>query len=1024
MASTPVLNPKITAAGNALLPTDTQPGLSATLTHVAIGTGLYDPVVDANGRATQTALVNEVARYAISSGSKPDNYSVQIGTTITDTDMNGASPNGKSIGEIGFYAGTTLFAVWSRATGGALFIKSENLDVPFAYTLDVSVLPVGSVNITVSTDTAGMAALILQHEAKLDPHPGYVLKKRGMGEYDPLTIYNAGAHIVGPDGKTYRSLVDNNVGNTPASYPAKWERWAFSTGELAAEFVPVRTGVQANGSNTLGMVRITNPDAAYFASDSNPLTGAFKIVLPTGAYNALVRMRVEIHESATGKSITLLIAGYASGINWSNQTVAILGERADRDLAVRFGNDGSKPIVWIGELTSTWSFPRVYVSEVMVSYNADGGSVARWMAGWSISAVTVFNSVTATMTGNLVFGQSDIPRVAGLQAALDLKAPLDSAQMTGTPSITNTPTATTAQLALKGASGALNNEGKLRLYGTFGTGSSDTGTRLIASLRAGFNAGSWGKEYLNFWINNGSSNDGQSDASQQLVMSLVSGGRVLVNASSDDGSTALQVNGSVRAANYNINSQSVGDSGIFGFTNANGPAVAAYGSGTSGAGALVLRTAGAERARVSSGGRLLIGTTTDDGSNLLQVAGNVSLVGAGPTINFNNGGPAIWSPASKTLAFTNGNGEVARLTSGGRVLIGTTSDDGSSLLQVAGNTYFYGVSYFGQTSSKAWINADANAYYLYGQGNALVGSAGSSGYLGLVSANAERLRVTASGRILIGTTADNGGDLLQVAGTVRGINGVGALIAANGGGTGQTSIILSRDGGPADQKKWEVMHGGDGTFSIRTVNDAYSAAQNALWVTRGTGSTVGNMVLLQNGGRVLVGTLADDGANMLQVAGTGMFANNVSAYSSANDTQFTLSASNYAGGISLEAYNKANTTKKNIALAPWGGRVQVGSIPDDGSSLLQVGGNGRFSGEVQSTAGIQFRAVFGNYASMLRNDGTNVYLLQTASGDQYGSWNAFRPFSWGLSDGAVRIDQTGAGTTFAEMQPSPVPRSP
>src|ERR1700752_3554606 len=103
MASTPVLNPKITAAGNALLPTDTQPGLSATLTHVAIGTGLYDPVVDANGRATQTALVNEVARYAITSGSKPDNYSVQVGTTITDTDMSGKSPNGKSIGEFCFY---------------------------------------------------------------------------------------------------------------------------------------------------------------------------------------------------------------------------------------------------------------------------------------------------------------------------------------------------------------------------------------------------------------------------------------------------------------------------------------------------------------------------------------------------------------------------------------------------------------------------------------------------------------------------------------------------------------------------------------------------------------------------------------------------------------------------------------------------------------------------------------------------------------------------------------------------------
>ncbi|KVH64500.1 hypothetical protein WS89_04240 [Burkholderia sp. MSMB1072] len=531
-------------------------------------------------------------------------------------------------------------------------------------------------------------------------------------------------------------------------------------------------------------------------------------------------------------------------------------------------------------------------------------------------------------------------------------------------------------------------------------------------------------------------------------LAISQGGNVLVGPTVDDGVNSLQVSGGVRAGNYFINSQATGDSGLFGFNNSNGPNIAFYGSGTIGAGSLVFSTAFAERARFVASGRMLIGMTTDDGANavqvysaggngtgLLAVAGG-NTTGMGGAVSFAaNVGSAPMSQVKGVLdnkysggsydqgglAFLTrpaGNGaagaltERMRVTNSGRVLIGTASDDGSSLLQVAGNTYFYGVSYFGQTSAKAWINADANAYYVYGQGNALVGSAGASGYVGLVSANAERLRVTASGRILIGTTADNGGDLLQVAGTVRGMNSIGALIASNGGGTGQTSVILSRDGAPADQKKWELMQGGDGAFSIRATNDAYSAAQNALCITRGSGSNVGNMMLMQNGGHVLVGTLTDDGANLLQVAGSGMFANAVSTYYGANDTQVTLSTSNWSGGATLEVFNKANTTKKNIAFAPWGGRVLIGTATDDGSTLLQVSGKGRFTGDVRTSDSNGFRVVFGNYGAFFRNDGANVYFLQTASGDQSGLWNGYRPFAWNLSTGYVSIDSTGAGTTL------------
>jgi Chaperone of endosialidase len=60
----------------------------------------------------------------------------------------------------------------------------------------------------------------------------------------------------------------------------------------------------------------------------------------------------------------------------------------------------------------------------------------------------------------------------------------------------------------------------------------------------------------------------------------------------------------------------------------------------------------------------------------------------------------------------------------------------------------------------------------------------------------------------------------------------------------------------------------------------------------------------------------------------------------------------------------------------------------------------------------QYRAVSGSYGAGIYNDGSGVYLLSTASGSQYSTANALRPFAWNLSTGAVTIDATAVGTTF------------
>jgi hypothetical protein len=69
--------------------------------------------------------------------------------------------------------------------------------------------------------------------------------------------------------------------------------------------------------------------------------------------------------------------------------------------------------------------------------------------------------------------------------------------------------------------------------------------------------------------------------------------------------------------------------------------------------------------------------------------------------------------------------------------------------------------------------------------------------------------------------------------------------------------------------------------------------------------------------------------------------------------------------------------------------------------------------------GGQIRMISGSYGALWRNDGSNIYLLFTNSGDQYGTWNSLRPFYASVTTGRVNLgnglDVTGAITATGEI---------
>lgn len=211
----------------------------------------------------------------------------------------------------------------------------------------------------------------------------------------------------------------------------------------------------------------------------------------------------------------------------------------------------------------------------------------------------------------------------------------------------------TAHVTVRPPTGKNGRESRVRLHGTFGGGNADTGTRLIATVRAGFDNGAWGREYVDLWVNK-IANDAETDANQARAVRVAYGGRVIVgNGSVDDGNTTLQVAGNAKASGTFYSTASsiqaagsgTGYATLF-FTNPDSSKVrwtvykedSVEGAGNAGShfGINSFDDSGNQTRRlfirrdtgtVSVTKRLVVGDVGDDGRNVIQVGGNATFKG-------------------------------------------------------------------------------------------------------------------------------------------------------------------------------------------------------------------------------------------------------------------------------------------------------------------------------------------------------------------------------------------------------------
>ena len=557
-----------------------------------------------------------------------------------------------------------------------------------------------------------------------------------FNSYDSTNNTGTPTYLLGTDASG--NIVKTNTVPGSAAGPYLPLAGGTLTGALNGTSAGFTQGVY----NNINGLRLLNPGGGSYVVQSPTVTGAIKITLPVSWTNTMMRMTIKVYEYTTNESFTIVCGGYNySSTVWYSQFAYIESSaKKDRNFTVRFGHDGTKCCVYIGELASSWGYPQVFVTEFEAGYNAYTAST--WNNGWSVGfEASAFGTITQTETNTQVNnwarnGQDTYYGSGTGNVGIGMTTPGDKLEVNGN--------VYANAFNSIGTISRYNSTGGLAMYGLSGN--------PYAVIQAYSNVAGAGK-YLSLNPNGGNVGIGTTSPAYKL-----------------------DVNGNVSATVYNagavVLSTRASKADLYGYS---GPTLSYY-NGTAIVPALTVDYGNVGIGTTTPGAKLDISSTTSvsaAGQDALRVGGLISYstIGSGPNLTFyrqdNNANLAsirgyTFGSLQTGLAFDTG---YAALTT--KMVIDNTGNVGIGTASPAVKLAVYDSStpkiHLQNTSSGTLISdgfqlalSGTNGYlWNYENGSMLFGTNAT-----------ERMRIAASGNVLINTTTD-AGYKLDVSGDAR-----------------------------------------------------------------------------------------------------------------------------------------------------------------------------------------------------------------------------------------------------------------
>ena len=156
-------------------------------------------------------------------------------------------------------------------------------------------------------------------------------------------------------------------------------------------YLPLSGGTLTGGVG-MNSKYLIKPSAEYTCTTTT-ITGAICITLPASISDTMTSMWVDVYNYVTSTSFSVHVCGYTyTNSTWQHNPSAMVYGANHK---VRLGHNGTSFCIYIGETTSTWNYPQVIVRDVIIGYS---GNYSNWSKAWTISFVTSFSNVTATLS--------------------------------------------------------------------------------------------------------------------------------------------------------------------------------------------------------------------------------------------------------------------------------------------------------------------------------------------------------------------------------------------------------------------------------------------------------------------------------------------------------------------------------------------------------------------------------------------------------------------------------------------------